>query len=90
MKLRFMKNPESDRPDGMLTLAFIVTIAATIRFLLDGVTVTVFDHVIAFGKVDALVYGALLTPVLGAHSFKDTRPDRFKRSEGRVDNPDQL
>lgn len=88
MKLRFLKNPKSNKPDGVLTLAFIVTIAATIKFLLDGVTVTVADHVINFGKVDALSYGSLLAPVLGAHGYLDGRFKKREESNERPDNPD--
>jgi len=47
----------------------LVTLAVVFRFLLDGLTLHVFNQVLTFGKLDASVYLGLLAPVWGSHSY---------------------
>lgn len=55
--------------DHMTTLVTITVLACVTKFLMQGVTFDVFGHAINLGSADALTYGALLTPVLGAHGY---------------------
>lgn len=58
-------------------LSVMVVIAATVKFLFEGGSITIFGH------ADALTYGLLLTPVLGAHSYVHTQVTKG------MDNPDE-
>lgn len=69
MKFPFLNHPETGKPDLMVTLTTVVTIAAVIKFILDGVSMVINGHTISFGHVDSMTYGSVLAPVLGAHSF---------------------
>lgn len=51
------------------TLTVIVTLAATFKFIVEGVVLTYNGNSINLGHVDAMVYAALLTPVLGTHGY---------------------
>jgi hypothetical protein len=85
MSLKWVTNPSSNKPDPMLTMSVIVVTVASLKFLLEGVTVTIHGHDVSFGHVDALVYGALLTPVLGVHGYIKARASKGQK----VDNPDE-
>lgn len=79
----------------MVTMTVLATTAAVIKFLLDGVSIDVAGHVLSFGHVDSMAYGSLLTPVLAAHGFVDTRPSRSESvmvpKDGKaVDDPDEV
>lgn len=50
-------------------LSSVVVGVCAVRFLLDGVTLTFFGQTFTLAPTDPLSYGAILTPVLGAHSF---------------------
>lgn len=65
----FLTDPETNRPSELVTLTVIVTLAAVIRFLFDGVAIKLFDHSLTISHVDASVYLAFLTPVLGLHGY---------------------
>lgn len=54
-------------------LCIAVVLVACIKFLLDGVTVHLAGISFDLGHVDAMAYGALLTPVLGAHGWIEGR-----------------
>lgn len=84
--MKWVTNPSSNKPDPMLTMSVIVVTAACIKFLLEGVTVNINGHAVDFGHVDALVYGALLTPVLGVHGYIKARTGKGTQ---KVDNPDE-
>lgn len=75
MKFPFIENPKTGRPDEMITLTVITTIAATLRFLVDGVSINIQGYIFNFGHIDASLYLALLAPILGAHSFIGTKND---------------
>lgn len=84
MKIKWVINPSSNKSDPMLTMSVLVVSVAALKFLLEGVTMTVGGHAVNFGHVDAMVYGALLTPVLGVHGYL-----KGKKSDAqKVDNPD--
>lgn len=68
----FIRNSKSGRADATLTLAVYGGFAAVIRFLFDGVTLTIGGNVFAFGSVDAMAYTALLAPILAAHGYIHT------------------
>lgn len=69
MKLPFIVHPDTKQRDPMLTMSILVILAATGKFLLEGISMTVLGHMINFGHADAGLYGALLVPVLGAHGY---------------------
>lgn len=71
--MRWLKNPSSNKPDPMLTMSVIVVLAASIKFITEGVTVQVAAHNINFGHADSLTYGALLGSVLGVHGYIKTK-----------------
>lgn len=55
--------------DPMRTMAVITVGACTLKFLMEGVTATIGGYSFSLGHADAMTYAALLTPVLGAHSY---------------------
>lgn len=57
----------------MLTLVVLATVVCLIKFLLEGVVLNIYAHTFNFGHVDASVYLAILSPILGSHSFIETR-----------------
>lgn len=69
--------------DTILTLSVFVVVVASIKFLLDGVTITNSGHTIDFGHVDALSYSSLLAPILGVHGYMKVR-----KNPNNGDNPD--
>lgn len=70
--------------DVILTLSVVATIAAVVKFLMDGVTIQLMGHSIDFGHMDSMSYATLLAPILGAHSWQSTRASK----QQKVDNPD--
>jgi len=62
-------------------MTVIVVLVCSIRFLLDGITVSMFGHSLTVGHTDPLAYGSFLAPLLGAHGYIHTRTTK-------VDNPD--
>lgn len=58
------------KKDAMLLLTALVTIAAVIKFLLDGVTIhNSLGLSLDFGHMDSMSYACLLSPIVGAHSY---------------------
>lgn len=85
MKFPFLKHPKTGAPDLMTTAIVIAVLVASFKFLLDGLSINIAGHTITFGHLEALAYGSFLTPILGAHSYIDTR----KTDKPKVDNPDK-
>ena len=83
--MKFIKHPRTGQQDPMLTLSVFVVIACTVKFIFEGVNFSIAGHIFNFGHVDAMTYGALLTPVLGAHSYMNVKIP----STNKVDNPDE-
>lgn len=69
MKFPFINDPSTGKPDEMVTLTTLVTLAATGRFLLDGITVDIMGHLLTFNHVDSTTYLAFLAPIIGAHGY---------------------
>ena len=69
MKFRFLKHPSTGIEDPMMTLSVIAALACVVKFLADGVTFTLYGHTMNLGHADSMAYGALLTPILGAHGY---------------------
>ena len=59
----WIKHPRTGEKDTMLTLATFATLAALLKFILNGASV----GSVALGTVDAGLMAALLTPTLGAY-----------------------
>lgn len=90
MKLPALEH--NGKRDPMLTLVFVVVILSGIKFIFDGVTISILGHVISFSHTDGGTYAAFLGPTLGAHSFTSTRnnnmmPDQIL-SRITPDDPD--
>ena len=75
MKFPFIIDPNTGKPSEMVTLTVVVTLAATTRFLFDGMSFHIFEHVLTFTKLDPMVYISLLTPVFGAHGYLNGKKD---------------
>jgi hypothetical protein len=85
--MNFLRHPKSGQVDVMRIAVFIVVCAAAAKFLLDGVTLQLFGHSIQFGHTDAMSFGNLLTPTLGAHAFTEAKGTAHNVIS-KVDNPD--
>lgn len=68
-----------------LQLSVLVVAVCALRFLFDGLSVTIGGHNLTLGHIDALAYGSILTPVLGAHGYIKASLNKGRK---RVDNPD--
>lgn len=84
--MKWVTNPSSGKPDPMLTMSVIVVTCASIKFMCEGINFSYHGHAVDLGHVDAMVYGALLTPVLGVHGYIKARSQ--KPPIQKVDNPD--
>ena len=90
--MRWFKHPRTGLQDPMLTITVITVGIAGLKFLFEGITLQIFGHTLNLGQTDPLAYGSLLTPILGAHSWQNTRPNTMNsihlRGTGNVDSPD--
>lgn len=84
LRLFWVIHPNTGRKDPILSLSAFCIIVCSLKFFLDGVVIHLMGHSVAFGHVDALSYGSLLTPVLGAHGYTAVRGEAVNK----VDNPD--
>lgn len=66
----FIKHPRSGKKDTMLSLSVYAFFVCLFKFLMNGVSFTIFDYIIDFGTVDATLIAALLTPTLVAYSAR--------------------
>ncbi len=65
-------NKASER-NTLLTLVILTVVCCLVKFILDGVVVSIYGQTINFGHVDATVYLTLLSPILGSHSFIESK-----------------
>lgn len=75
MKFPFLNDPSTGKPSEMVTITVLTTLAVLIRFLFDGITIVIDGHNLTFGHVDAMVYMAVLAPVLGTHGFMSNKKE---------------
>lgn len=68
-----------------LQLSVAVVLVCCLRFLFDGIEITIAGHSLSLGHMDPLAYGTILAPVLGAHGY--IRANIGKRT--KIDNPDK-
>lgn len=90
MKFPVFKHPSTGKPDSILTLTCFVVIACTLKFVLEGVAVHLFGGSFTLGHADAATYMAVLTPVMGAHGFREYnsfKPQSYAEP-CKVDDPD--
>lgn len=83
----FLKHPQTNEPDLLMTLAWVVTLVCSIKFLFEGIEITIGAHTLSLGHADATTYAAMLAPVLGAHGWKEGKAAR-PAPANKVDNPD--
>lgn len=71
-------------------LASVTVGACVLRFLFDGLNVTLFGQNVIIPHTDSMSYGAILTPVLAAHGYLRgyARTPHSKPTEQKVDNPE--
>ena len=71
------KHPKTGKPDLMQMLGAIAVIAASFKFVLEGVVIAGIN----FGHVDATVYAAFLSPVLGVHGIREYMNKGLKKKK---------
>ena len=69
----FLTHPRTGKEDPLMTLSVIVVLCTSVKFVLDGVTFTLYGHPISFGHPDPVAYAAFLTPVLGTHGYLNAK-----------------
>ncbi len=91
MSFPLFKHHLTGKDDAMLTaVVFSITLVA-IRFFVDGVTFTLFGHIINFGHVDSASYATLLSPIAGAHGLKEFGSRGITTLTSEIpDDPDQV
>lgn len=57
----------------MMTLVVLTVVCCLVKFVLEGVVVTLYGNTVNFGHVDATVYLTLLSPILGSYSFIESK-----------------
>ncbi len=62
----WIKNSDGKK-DAVLTMATFGFIVVLAKVLLGGVSLTIGQHVVNFGTIDAAVIGAILGPTLGSY-----------------------
>ena len=70
------------RSGSVEKLAILVVVVASIKFLFQGGSISV------FGTADASTYAMFLGPVLGAHGFIKGKRISKQSTKQKVDNPD--
>lgn len=72
-------------------LSSITVGVCALRFLFDGVAITILGQRIEIPHTDSLAYGSILTPVLAAHGYlrANAKVPHVKKEKVVVDNPDQ-
>lgn len=68
-----VRHPSTGEIDVILSLVVFVVVICGLKFLLDGVSIQVFGHMVSFGHVDSMSYGTMLAPTLGAHGYIATK-----------------
>jgi len=86
LKLPLVHNPETGRPDAFVTMSLVVVLACVVKFLVDGVTFTWGGNTYNLGHIDSMTYAALLTPVLGAHSWQSIKSRTSTEEKVEYDN----
>lgn len=69
-------------------LSSIVVVVCSLRFLFDGATAELLGQTITFAHTDPAAYAAILTPVLGAHSYIRAKAAAREQIKQKVENPD--
>ena len=70
-------------------LSVLVVLICSFRFLLDGISIVIFNHTITIGHTDPLAYATILAPILGTHGYINTRVKRSDNTTKKVTNPDE-
>lgn len=63
------EHPDTGNKDPYYTITIIVLSVTAAKFLFEGVSLTLWGHIINLGHADAATYMAVLAPVLGAHGY---------------------
>lgn len=93
--MRFLNHPVTGKPDALMTMSCVVVAICAVKFLFEGLSFAVFGHTVSLGHADAMSYGAMLGPVLGAHGATEWRRiannnDDEQEGTAQVDNPDDV
>lgn len=69
---------EASKKSPTYLLSLIVVFVCSFRFLLDGITFNCCGITFSFGHVDSLSYTAIMAPILGAHSWIQTKKTKVE------------
>jgi len=80
----------------MLTVTLLSVIACIVKFFFDGVSFSIFGHMVILGHADASTFGSILTPILSAHGVREWKlnsqdsdsSEDASNEPSKVDNPD--
>lgn len=70
------------RKDVMLTLVTLTVYACVGKFLMEGVSIHIGEHVLDLGHADSGTYAALLAPILGAHGYITSKKPKEGQQDG--------
>lgn len=85
-----VRHPSTGQVDVILSLVVFVVVICGLKFLLDGVSIQIFGHMVSFGHVDSMSYGTMLAPTLGAHGYIATKGIAPAPTyNGAVDSPEE-
>ena len=66
-------------------VAVAASVACIIKFLLEGVSITIAGQPLSLGHADPVTYGMLLGPLWGGHAYLQAR---VRKPKSKVGNPD--
>lgn len=73
--------------DTLENLTILVVVICCFRFLLDGVSTTLFGQKFELGHMESLAYGSIMAPILAANGYiKGKRADNEKKHEKKSDD----
>jgi len=84
-------HPTTRQVDIMMTLVCFVVVVVCLKFFLTGVVIHYGVHSIDFGSSDGWAYGSVLSPVLAAQGFNNTRPNSYTSplmGSANIDRPE--
>lgn len=83
------KHTAGGTANTMHTLVCLSVLACVLKFFFEGVTLHIFGHPVQLGHADAMSYGAILSPILGAHAARGwSGGGSSDASNPNIENPD--
>lgn len=89
MRFPLFSHPTTGKRDVLVTVTILICCVCAAKFLFEGISFTLFGHIISLGHADSMSYGAMLGPTLGAHGAVEfNRVSNQDPNQPRVDDPD--